>query len=148
MGDFQGQKPLLTKKNILMIPETFWEKIFCGLTRQKLSFLKGLCPVTSGIKLTQHKNNKHGGGSVTVRGCFAALGPRRLAVIDRTKNSALCQKILKENARPLFHALKIKHSWVMQQDNDPKYTCPHLNGHKKPKMMVLEWSSQSGLKSD
>ncbi len=51
-----------------------------------------------------HKKNiiptvKHGGGSVIVSGCFAASGPGRLAIIDGTMNSALYQKILKENIR-------------------------------------------------
>ncbi len=40
-------------KNILIIPKTFGQ-IFCGLMRQKLNFLEGVCPVTSGIKATQH----------------------------------------------------------------------------------------------
>ncbi len=39
-------------KNILIIPKTFGQ-IFCGLMRQKLNFLEGACPVTSGIKPTQ-----------------------------------------------------------------------------------------------
>ncbi len=56
------QKPLLTTKNtkarltfaknILIIPKTFGQ-IFCGLMRQKLNFLEGVCPVTSGVKPTQ-----------------------------------------------------------------------------------------------
>ena len=40
-------------KNILIIPNTF-ELIFCGLMRQKLNFLEVVCPVTSGVKPTQH----------------------------------------------------------------------------------------------
>ncbi len=52
-----------------------------------------------------HKKNfiptvKHVGGSVMVWGCFAASGPGRLAIIDGTMNSALYQKILKENVWP------------------------------------------------
>ncbi len=37
-------------------------------------------------------------------------------------NSALYQKILKENVRPSVCDLKLKRTWVMQQDNDPKHT--------------------------
>ena len=64
-------------KNILMKTKTFW-KIFCGLTKQKLNFLEGACPVTSGVKVTvfQKKNIipiiKYGGGSVMVWDCSAA----------------------------------------------------------------------------
>ncbi|KAF7641127.1 hypothetical protein LDENG_00292770 [Lucifuga dentata] len=54
---------------------------------------------------------KHGGGSVMVWGCFAASGPGRLAVIDGTMNSALYQKILKENVRPSVRDLKLKRTW-------------------------------------
>ncbi len=56
------QKPLLTKQNTkssltfartyLDYPQDFW-KIFCGMMRQKLNFLEGVCPITSGVKPTQ-----------------------------------------------------------------------------------------------
>ncbi|KAK3562119.1 hypothetical protein QTP86_030203 [Hemibagrus guttatus] len=49
---------------------------------------------------------KYGGGSVMVWGCFAASGPGRLAVINGTMNSAVYQKILKENVRPSVCDLK------------------------------------------
>ncbi len=54
---------LLTKKNTkahLKFAKTFFDypqefcQIFCGLMRQKLNFLEGVCPVTSGEKPTQH----------------------------------------------------------------------------------------------
>ncbi len=74
-----------------------------------------------------HKKNiittvKHGGGSVVVWGCFAASGPGGLAIIDGTMNSALYKKILKENVRLSVCDLKLKRTWVMQQDTDPKHT--------------------------
>ncbi len=50
------------------------------------------------------------------------LGPERLAIIDGTKNSALYLKILKENLQPSVCDLRLKHTWVMQQDNDHKHT--------------------------
>ncbi|KAI4897281.1 hypothetical protein NFI96_024651 [Prochilodus magdalenae] len=73
---------------------------------------------------------KYGGGSVMVWGCLAASGPGRLAVINGTMNSAVYQKILKENVRPSVRGLKLKQTWVLQQDNDPKHTPanPPLNG--------------------
>ena len=59
-------------------------------------------------------------------------------------NSALYQKILKENVRPSVQDLKLKRTWVMQQDNDPKHTSKSTSEWlKKPKMKVLEWPSQS-----
>ena len=74
----------------------------------------------------QHKNLiptvKHGGGRIMVRGCFAALGPERLAIIDGTMNSGLYQQILQENVRVSVCELKLNRRWVMQQDNDPKHT--------------------------
>ncbi len=82
---------------------------------------------------------KHGGGSVMVWGCLAASGPGRLAIIDGTMNSALYQKILKENVRPSVCDLKLKHTWVMQQDNDPKLTSKFTSERlKKNKMKDLE----------
>ena len=65
----------------------------------------------------------------------AASGPGRLAVIDGTMYSALYQKILK---------LKLKHTWVMQQDNDPGHTSKSTSESLKiNKMKVLEWLNQS-----
>ncbi len=80
-----------------------------------------------------------------VRGCFAASGPGRLAIIiDGTMNSALYQKILKENVRTSVCDLKLKHTWVMQQDNDPKHTSKSTSEWlKKNKIKVLEQPSQS-----
>ncbi|KAK3528808.1 hypothetical protein QTP70_011595 [Hemibagrus guttatus] len=87
---------------------------------------------------------KYGGGSVMVWGCFAASGPRRLAVINGTMNSAVYQKILKENVRPSVCDLKLKRTWVLQQDNDPKHTSKSTSEWlKKNKMKTLEWPSQS-----
>uniref|UniRef100_A0A7N8XG32 Multiple C2 domains, transmembrane 1a n=1 Tax=Mastacembelus armatus TaxID=205130 RepID=A0A7N8XG32_9TELE len=45
-----------------------------------------------------------------------------------TMNSAVYQKILKENVQPSVRDLKLKRTWVLQQDNDPKHTSsPPLN---------------------
>ncbi|KAK3571420.1 hypothetical protein QTP86_012057 [Hemibagrus guttatus] len=71
-------------------------------------------------------------------------GPGRLAVINGTMNSAVYQKILKENIRPSVSDLKLKRTWVLQQDNDPKHTSkPTSEWLKKNKMKTLEWPSQS-----
>ncbi len=95
--------------------------------QQKLNILEGVCPCYIWRKTNtafQKKNIiptvKHGGGTVMVWGCFAASGPGRLAIIDGTMNSALYQKILKENVRQ--SVCDLKRTWVMQQDNDPKHT--------------------------
>ncbi len=59
-------------------------------------------------------------------------------------NSTLYQKILRENVRPSVCDLKLKHTWVMQQDNDPKHTSKSISEWlKKNKIKVLEWPSQS-----
>ena len=62
-----------------MIPKTIGN-ILCGLTRQKCNFLEGVCPIISGVKVTQYFRKrkkiiptvKYGGGSVMIWGCFAA----------------------------------------------------------------------------
>ncbi len=77
-----------------------------------------------------------------VWGCFAASGPGRLAINDGTMNSALYQKILKENVWP--SVCDLKRTWVMQQDNDLKHTSKSTSERlKKNKIKVLEWPSQS-----
>ncbi|KAF7670306.1 hypothetical protein LDENG_00272020 [Lucifuga dentata] len=131
-------------------PQDFWENILW--TDETKVELFGRCASRYIWRKTntafQKKNIiptvKHGGGSVMVWGCFAASGPGRLAVIDGTMNSALYQKILKENVRPSVRDLKLKRTWVMQQDNDPKHTSKSTSEWlKKNKMKVLEWPSQS-----
>lgn len=57
-----------------------------------------------------------------VCGCFTALEPRRLAVIDTTVNSAPYQKILKVNPRPSALTLKFESTLVIQQHNESKLT--------------------------
>ena len=65
---------------------------------------------------------KYGGGIVMVWGCFAAAGPERLAVVTGTMNSAGYQKTLKASVQPSVRDLKLKQTWVLQQDSDPKHT--------------------------
>ena len=87
---------------------------------------------------------KSGGGSVMVWGCFAASGPGRLAVRNGTMNSAVYQKILKENVRPSVCDLKLRRTWVLLQDNDPKHTSKSTSEWlKKNNVKTLEWPSQS-----
>ncbi len=79
-----------------------------------------------------------------VWGCFAASGPGWIAIIDGTMNFALYQKILKENVRLSVCDLKLKHTLVMQQDNDPRHTSQSTSEWlNKNKIKVLEWPSQS-----
>ncbi len=77
-----------------------------------------------------------------VWGCFAASGPGRLAVINGTMNSAVYQKILKDNVR---QCLFVTSSWselgfcsrTMIQNTPAN---PPLNGWRKTK-----WRLWSGL---
>ncbi len=110
------QKPLLTKKNTkarltfakkyLDYPQDFWTNIMWTIETKVELF--GRCVSRYIWRKTNtafHKKNiiptvEHGCGSVMVWGCFASSGPGRLAIIDGTMNSALYQKILKENVRP------------------------------------------------
>ncbi len=154
MEEFQGKSwPKRTQrfvshlpKNILIIAKTFGQ-IFCGLMRQMLNILEGVCPVKSGVNPTTfHKKNiiptvKHGGDSVTVWGCFEASKPGRLAIIDGTMNSALYQKILKENVQASVCDLKLKRTWVMQRDNDLKHTSKPTSEWLK-KTNLRFWSGQ------
>ncbi len=108
MGEFQGKSHCWPKrtqrlvshlpKNILIIPKTFGQ-IFCGLMRQKFNLLECVsCYIWRKTNTAFHKKIiiptvKHGGGSVMFWVCFAASEPGRLAIIDGTMNSALCQKM-------------------------------------------------------
>lgn len=54
--------------------------------------------------------------------CFITSGPGRLAVMDKNMNSALYEKILTGNIRPLVTALVYGPRWVPKQHNNPKNT--------------------------
>ncbi len=57
-GRVPRPKPLLSKKNKgssqFCQKTSWWSPRLLGLTRQKLNFLEGVCPITSGVKVTQH----------------------------------------------------------------------------------------------
>ncbi|KAK3563022.1 hypothetical protein QTP86_013282 [Hemibagrus guttatus] len=159
-GRVPRRKPLLSKKNIkarlsfprkhLDDPQDFWENtLWTDETKIEL-FGRSVSHYVWRKRNTafQKKNIiptvKYGGGSVMVWDYFAASGPGRLAVINGTMNSAIYQKILKENVRPSVCDLKLKRTWVLQQDNDPKHTSKSTSEWlKKNKMKTLEWPSQS-----
>ncbi|KAK3550030.1 hypothetical protein QTP86_018655, partial [Hemibagrus guttatus] len=159
-GRVPRRKPLLSKKNIkarlsfarkhLDDPQDFWENtLWTDETKIELFGRSVSHYVWRKSNTAFQKKNiiptvKYGGGSVMVWGCFAASGPGRLAVITGTMNSAVYQKILKENVRPSVCVLELKRTWVLQQDNDPKHTSKSTSEClKKNKMKTLEWSSQS-----
>ncbi|MBN3290480.1 TCB1 transposase, partial [Polypterus senegalus] len=159
-GRFPRRKPLLSKKNIrarlnfakkhLNDCQDFWENtLWTDETKVELFGRQMSRYIWRKRNTAFQKKNiiptvKYGGGSVMVWGCFAASGPGRLAVIDGTMNSTVYQKILKENVRPSVRQLKLKRSWVLQQDNDPKHTSKSTSEWlKKNKMKTLEWPSQS-----
>ncbi|KAK3522272.1 hypothetical protein QTP86_000580 [Hemibagrus guttatus] len=159
-GRVPRRKPPLSKKNIkarlgfarkhLDDPQDFWENTLwtdetkIELFGRSVSHYVWRKSNTAFQKKKITPTVKYGGGSVMVWGCSAASGPGRLAVINGTMNSAVYQKILKENVRPSVCDLKLKRTWVLQQDNDPKHTSKSTSEWlKKNKMKTLEWPSQS-----
>ncbi|KAK3540398.1 hypothetical protein QTP70_030411, partial [Hemibagrus guttatus] len=143
------KKRLGKNENILMIPKTFGkidetDERNIELFGRSVSHYVWRKSNTAFQKKNIIPTVKYGGGSVMVWGCFAASGPGRLAVINGTMNSAVYQKILKVNVRPSVCDLKLKRTWVLQQDNDPKHTSKSTSEWlKKNKMKTLEWPSQS-----
>ncbi len=136
-------------ENILMIPKTFG-KYSVDWRDKRWTF--GRCVshyIWRKSNTAFQKKNiiptvKYGGGSVMVWGCFAASGPGRLAVINGTMNSAVYQKILKDNVRPSVRDLKLKRTWVLQQGQWSKtHQQIHLWMAEEKQMKTLEWPSQS-----
>ncbi|KAK3564765.1 hypothetical protein QTP86_025281 [Hemibagrus guttatus] len=123
-GRVPRRKPLLSKKNIkarlsfarkhLDDPQDFWENTLwtdetnIELFGRSVSHYVWRKSNTAFQKKNITPTVKYGGGSVMVWGCSAASGPGRLAVINGTMNSAVYQKILKENVRPSVCDLKLK----------------------------------------
>ncbi len=151
------QKPLLTKKNTkarltfaktyLDYAQDFWENIMW--TDESKVELFGRCVsryIWCKTNTAFHKKNiiptfKHGGGTVMVWGCFAASEPGQLAIIDETINSALYQKILKENVRPSVCDPKPIALGLCSRTMIPNTPASSpLNGWRKTK--VRFWSGQ------
>ncbi len=159
MGEFHGKRhcwPKRTQRLVSHLPKiSWWSPRLLGkysVDWRDKSWTFGRCVshyIWRKSNTAFQKKNiiptvKYGGGSVMVWGCFAASGPGRLAVINGTMNSAVYQKILKDNVRPSVRDLKLKRTWVLQQDNDPKHTSKSTSEWlKKNKMKTLEWPSQS-----
>ncbi|GFS60845.1 transposable element Tcb1 transposase [Trichonephila clavipes] len=64
---------------------------------------------------------KHG-GSVLVWGCMAANGVGKLCFIDGIMTARAYINILRHNLQSSAQRLGLGTSFVLQQDNDPKYT--------------------------
>ncbi len=73
--------------------------------------------------------------------CFGAVFLQR----DQDDWSVIMyHEILSENLLPSARALKMKHGWVFQHDNDPKHTARATKEWlRKKHFKVLEWPSQS-----
>ncbi|GFX74043.1 transposable element Tcb2 transposase [Trichonephila clavipes] len=65
---------------------------------------------------------KHGGGSVMVWGCVAALGVGKLVFIDGIMHKMAYLNILPNNLKESADKLGVGSNFIFQQDNDPKHT--------------------------
>ncbi|KAK3555083.1 hypothetical protein QTP86_007968 [Hemibagrus guttatus] len=131
-------------------PEEDWENvIWSDETKIELFGKNSTCRVwrRKNAEL-QPKNTiptvKHGGGNIMLWGCFSAKGPGRLIRVKERMNGAMYREILSKNLLPSARALKMKHGWVFQHDNDPKHTARATKEWlRKKHFKVLEWPSQS-----
>ncbi|CAJ0931483.1 unnamed protein product [Ranitomeya imitator] len=131
-------------------PEEFWENVlWSDETKLELFGRNTTCRVWRKKNTELHPSNtiptvKHGGGNIMLWGCFSAKGPGRLIRVHERMNGAMYREILSANLLPSARALKMKHGWVFQHDNDPKHTARATKEWlRKKHFKVLEWPSQS-----
>ncbi|KAI3361862.1 hypothetical protein L3Q82_001982 [Scortum barcoo] len=131
-------------------PEEDWETvIWSDETKIELFGKNSTCRVWRRKNAELHPKNtkptvKHGGGNIMLWGCFSAKGPGRLIRVMERMNGAIYREILSENLLPSARALKMKHGWVFQHDNDPKHTARATKEWlRKKHFKVQEWPSQS-----
>ncbi|KAK3507466.1 hypothetical protein QTP70_021833 [Hemibagrus guttatus] len=109
-------------------PEEDWENvIWSDETKIELFGKNSTCRVWRRKNAELHPKNtiptvKHEGGNIMLWGCFSAKGPGRLIRVKERMNGAMYHEILSKNLLPSARALKMKHGWVFQHDNDPKHT--------------------------
>ncbi len=121
----------------------------CQETKIELFGKNSTCRVWRRKNAELHPKNtiptvKHGGGNIMLWGCFSAKGPGRLICVKERMNGGIYRETLSENLLPSARALKMKHGWVFQHDNDPKHTARATKEWlRKKHFKVLEWPSQS-----
>uniref|UniRef100_A0AAR2JYH4 Tc1-like transposase DDE domain-containing protein n=1 Tax=Pygocentrus nattereri TaxID=42514 RepID=A0AAR2JYH4_PYGNA len=134
----------------LDVLEEYWENvIWSDETKVELFGTNTTHRVWRRVNAELHPKNtiptvKHGGGKIMLWGFFSAKGPGRLVRVHERVNGAMNCEILSANLLPSARALKMKHGWVFQHDNDTKHTARATKEwlHKKH-FKVLEWPSQS-----
>ncbi|KAK3543668.1 hypothetical protein QTP70_026249 [Hemibagrus guttatus] len=131
-------------------PEEDWENvIWSDETKIELFGKNSTCRVWRRKNAELHPKNtiptvKHGGGNIMLWVCFSAKGPGQLIRVKERMNGAMYREILSKNLLPSARALKMKHGWVFQHDNDPKHTARATKEWlRKKHFKVLEWPSQS-----
>lgn len=81
------------------------------------------------------------GVSVMIWGCFGASGSGRLGVTKGPTNYQLYQE---QNVRASVCDQKLKRSWVIQHDNDPKHRSKFTTERfKQKKFSTSQWPNQS-----
>lgn len=77
-------------------------------------------------------------------GCFAANGTGDLQRVNGTMKKEDYLHILQHNLKSSARRLGLGHSWVSQEDNDPKHTSKVVKEWlNQARIRVLEWPSQS-----
>ncbi|MCJ8737403.1 hypothetical protein PDJAM_G00023560 [Pangasius djambal] len=87
---------------------------------------------------------KHGGGSITLWGCFSSAGTGKLVRVDGKMDGAKYRAILDENLLESAKDLRLGRRFTFRQDNDPKPSArATMEWFRSKHIHVLEWPSQS-----
>ena len=88
---------------------------------------------------------KFDAGSVILWGSVASGGTGNLVKIEGRMDSTQYQQILDNNVQESVTKLKLRRSWVFQQDNDPKHCSKSTKAFmQRHNYNGLEWPSQVG----
>ena len=117
--------------------------------KRKLNYSEGTQRQVFGEKMPRPSRStipspQFGGGSIVIWGCCSSKGTGELQIIHGRMNGSMYREILVKNLQKSATSLGHGRNFVLQHDNDPKYTAKLTKEwFENNGISTLKWPSQS-----